>query len=192
MIVAARATNQASDKQQAVAMLEETISNTGVVPREVSADAGDYSAKAVDGLQGLGVDPYVAPEQTRRGRVPPPAPGDAYPVVCPPGTGCGASCRPSEAASVTPCAWRPSSRSSARSRRAVASGSSCCEAWRRSGRNGLSSAPEQPAQTVPLGSSSRLCWRASGYCSPSAWRRQIPGLPTASAIATPAPTTANS
>ena len=142
VIVAARATNQASDKQQAVAMLEETISNTGVVPREVSADAGDSAAKAVDGLQGLGVDLYVAPEQTRRGRVPPPAPGDAYPVVCPPGTGCGASCRPSEAASVTPCAWRPSSRSSARSSRAVASGSSCCEAWRRSGRNGLSSAPD--------------------------------------------------
>ena len=83
VIVAARATNQASDKQQAVAMLEETISNTGVVPREVSADAGDYAAKAVDGLQGLGVDP-VAPEQTRHGRVPPSAPGDAYPVVCPP------------------------------------------------------------------------------------------------------------
>ena len=142
VIVAARATNQASDKQQAVAMLEETISNTGVVPREVSADAGYYSAKAVDGLQGLGVDPCVAPEQTRRGRVPPPAPGDAYPVVCPPGTGCGASCRPSEAASVTPCAWRPSSRSSARSSRAAASGSSCCGAWRRSGRNGLSSAPD--------------------------------------------------
>ena len=50
VIVAARATNQASDKQQAVAMLEETISNAGVVPREVSADAGYYSAKAVDGL----------------------------------------------------------------------------------------------------------------------------------------------
>ena len=50
VIVAARATYQASDKQQAVAMLEETISNTGVVPREVSADAGYYSAKAVDGL----------------------------------------------------------------------------------------------------------------------------------------------
>ena len=50
VIVAARATNQASDKQQAVAILEETISNTGVAPREVSADAGYYSAKAVDGL----------------------------------------------------------------------------------------------------------------------------------------------
>ena len=40
----------ASDKQQAVGMIEETISNTGVMPREVSADAGYYSAKAVDEL----------------------------------------------------------------------------------------------------------------------------------------------
>ena len=33
VIVAARATNQSSDKQQAVVMIAETISNTGAVPR---------------------------------------------------------------------------------------------------------------------------------------------------------------
>ena len=48
VIVAARATNQTSDKQQAAAMMEETIDNVLAVPREVSADAG--SAKAVDAL----------------------------------------------------------------------------------------------------------------------------------------------
>ena len=37
VIVAARATNQTSDKQQAAAMMEETIDNVGAVPREVSA-----------------------------------------------------------------------------------------------------------------------------------------------------------
>ncbi len=79
VIVAAQATNQTSDQQQAVAMMAETISNTGVVPKEVSADAGYYSAQAVDGLQALGVDPYVAPEQTRHGRVPPPAPRGRIP-----------------------------------------------------------------------------------------------------------------
>ena len=77
--VAAQATNQTSDKQQAVTMIAETISNTGAVPKEVSADAGYYSAKAVDGLQALGVDPYVAPEQTRHGRVLPPAPRGRIP-----------------------------------------------------------------------------------------------------------------
>ena len=79
VIVAARATNLTSDKQQAVVMIEETISNTGVMPREVSADAGYYSAKAVDDLQELGVDPYVAADQTRHGRVPPPAPNGRIP-----------------------------------------------------------------------------------------------------------------
>ncbi len=79
VIVAARATNQTSDKQQAVAMMEETIDNVGAVPREVSADAGYYSAKAVDELYALGVDPFVAPEQTRHGRVVPPAPRGRIP-----------------------------------------------------------------------------------------------------------------
>ena len=74
VIVAARATNQTSDKRQAAAMMEETIDNVGAVPREVSADAGYYSAKAVEELYALGVDPFVAPEQTRHGRVVPPAP----------------------------------------------------------------------------------------------------------------------
>ena len=79
VIVAARATNQTSDKQQAAAMMEETIDNVGAVPREVSADAGYYSAKAVDELRALGVDPFVAPEQTRHGRVVPPAPRGRIP-----------------------------------------------------------------------------------------------------------------
>ena len=79
VIVAARATNQTSDKQQAAAMMEETIDNVGAVHREVSADAGYYSAKAVDELYALGVDPFVAPEQTRHGRVVPPAPRGRIP-----------------------------------------------------------------------------------------------------------------
>ena len=82
VIVAARATNQTSDKRQAAVMMEETIDNVGAVPREVSADAGYYSAKAVDELYALGdcVDPFVAPEQTRHGRVVPPAPRGRIPI----------------------------------------------------------------------------------------------------------------
>ena len=79
VIVAARATDQSSDKQQAVVMIEETIRNTGVMPREVSADAGYYSAKAVEEISTLGVDPFIAPEQTRHGRVVPPAPRGRIP-----------------------------------------------------------------------------------------------------------------
>ena len=85
--MAARATNQTMDKQQAAAMLQETIDNVGAVPREVSAAAGYYSAQAVDELSALGVDPFVAPERpaTATNRRQPPE--DASPRICPPGTG---------------------------------------------------------------------------------------------------------
>ncbi len=79
MIVAACATDQPSDKGQAVSMIEETVNNTGTVPKEVSADAGYYSAKEVEELYALGVDPFVAPEKTRHGWVPPPAPRGRIP-----------------------------------------------------------------------------------------------------------------
>lgn len=74
VIVAARATDLASDKQQAVAMVEQAIGNLGSAPKEVSADAGYYSAKAVAGLHSLGVDSFIVPDQTRYGRIPSPAP----------------------------------------------------------------------------------------------------------------------
>ena len=79
VIVAARATNRPSDKQQAGAMVEDTIANVGAVPKEVSADAGYYSAKAVDDLHALGVDPFIAPDQTRHGRAVAPAPRGRIP-----------------------------------------------------------------------------------------------------------------
>ena len=79
VIVAARATNQPSDKQQAEIMVEETIGNVGLAPKEVSADAGYYSAKAVDELCALGVDPFVAPDRTRHGTRPEPAPRGRIP-----------------------------------------------------------------------------------------------------------------
>ena len=54
--------------------IEETICNTDVVPREICGGVGYYSAREVDGLRYLGVDPFVAPEQTRHSRLPPPVP----------------------------------------------------------------------------------------------------------------------
>ena len=102
VIVATRATNLSSDKQQATAMIEEAITNTGTVPWEVSADAGYYSAQAVEGLYALGVDPFIAPEKTRHGTKPEPAQRAGYPEGCRPGTGCGASCGRNGAVSATP------------------------------------------------------------------------------------------
>ena len=80
VIVAAQATNQPSDKQQGVPMIEQAIVNAGEVPRELSADAGYYSARALDELYALGVDPFVAPDKTRHGNVPPPAPRGRIPA----------------------------------------------------------------------------------------------------------------
>ena len=84
VIIAARATNLTSDKQQAVVMIEEAIANLGAVPKEVSADAGYYSAQTVADLQTLGVDPFVAPEKTRHGHQPPPAPKGRIPKALSP------------------------------------------------------------------------------------------------------------
>ena len=96
VILAARATCQPSDKGQAVAMVEEAIGNVGATPKEVSADAGYYSAQEVEELYALGVDPFVAPDRTRHGRgVATGAPGPHTRATCRPGTGCAGSCGPS-------------------------------------------------------------------------------------------------
>ncbi len=79
VIIAACATNQASDKQPAVVMIEDNIANLGAVPKEVSADPGYYLAPAVANLQGLGLDPFGAPKKTRHGHKPPPAPRGRIP-----------------------------------------------------------------------------------------------------------------
>ena len=49
------------------------------VPREVSADAGYYSVKAVEELYALGANPFITPEKTRHGRVLEPAPRGRIP-----------------------------------------------------------------------------------------------------------------
>ena len=79
VIVAAEATDQATDKQQAVPMVEQVIANMGMTPKEVSADAGYYSARAVEELCALGVDPFIAPERTRHGQAIPSAPRGRIP-----------------------------------------------------------------------------------------------------------------
>ena len=65
---------------QAVSMIEQAIGNVGAVPKEVSADAGYYSAKAVDGLSALGADPFVALDKTRHGQAIPLAPRGRIPA----------------------------------------------------------------------------------------------------------------
>ena len=72
VIVAADVTNSPSDKSQTLPMMKEIESNTGCLPKEVSADAGYFSAAAIEELYALGVDPFIPPDKTRHGKVLPP------------------------------------------------------------------------------------------------------------------------
>jgi hypothetical protein len=72
-IVAADATNRPSDQTQALPLVKEIEANTGCLPKEASADAGYFSANAIEGRHVLGVDPFIPPDKTRHGVVLPPA-----------------------------------------------------------------------------------------------------------------------
>jgi transposase len=73
IIVAAETTNAANDKEQAIPMAQATLQNLKAAeiarptasdgtptPIPNTADSGYFSAKAVDGLEGMGIDPYIA------------------------------------------------------------------------------------------------------------------------------------
>ena len=53
--------------------MEQTIDNVDAGLGKVSADAGYYSAQAIDEMEALGVDPFIARDKTRHGRPVPPA-----------------------------------------------------------------------------------------------------------------------
>ena len=80
--MAARATYLTSGQATGCGDGRESIDNVGAVPREVSTDGGYYSVRAADEVYALGVDPFVAPEQTRHGRVLPRVKG-VVPQCCP-------------------------------------------------------------------------------------------------------------
>ena len=132
VIVAARATNQTSDKQQAAAMMEETIDNVGCSPqgsiRRCWLLLGKGSRRALCSGRG----------PVRRAGADPPRPGCAtraprshtQPSVSQ-GPGCDGSYRPGGVGSATLCGCKLWSRYSDRSSRAGDSGSSCCGDWRR-------------------------------------------------------------
>ena len=79
IIVAAKVTNQPSDRGQAEPMMAEVAANTGQLPREMSADAGYFSKETVTALSGMGIDVYLPPDKTRHGATLPPAPRGRIP-----------------------------------------------------------------------------------------------------------------
>jgi transposase len=79
IIVAAEVTEQPSDKRQAKPMIDRVRDNTGKLPRQMSADAGYFSAEAVQVLTSDGVDVYMPPDKTQHGFKLPPAPRGRIP-----------------------------------------------------------------------------------------------------------------
>jgi len=79
IIVAAEVTEQPSDKRQAKPMIDRVKDNTGKLPRQMSADAGYFSAEAVQVLTADGVDVYMPPDKTQHRWTLPPAPRGRIP-----------------------------------------------------------------------------------------------------------------
>ena len=83
IIVAAALTQQANDKQQLVAMLEEVKKNTGEKPAKASADAGYFSEAQITDNKLQGIDLYVASERLRHGEKIEEVGDDASPLAKP-------------------------------------------------------------------------------------------------------------
>ena len=79
VIVAAEITDEPTDKRQAKPMMELVKSNTGNLPRQMSADAGYFSGEAVQALSAQGIDVYMPPDKTRHRSTLPPAPRGRIP-----------------------------------------------------------------------------------------------------------------
>ena len=73
IIVAAEVTNEANDKQQVEAAVQQMEENLGQLPKELSADAGYYSDDNVKGLQDAGVEALIPPDKQRHTTRDPPA-----------------------------------------------------------------------------------------------------------------------
>ena len=62
VIVAAEITDEPTDRKQARPMIEQVKTNTGRLPRQMSADAGYFSSETVQTLTARGIDVYMPPD----------------------------------------------------------------------------------------------------------------------------------
>src|SRR5205807_7542621 len=76
VVIACDVSAIASDGAQVEPMVVEILENLGALPEVASLDAGFFSEVNVEGLKGLGVDPYIAAGRQKHGEEsPPPARG---------------------------------------------------------------------------------------------------------------------
>lgn len=79
VIVAAEITDEPTDRKQARPMIEQVKTNTGRLPRQMSADAGYFSSETVQTLTSDGIDVYMPPDKTKHRSSLPPAPRGRIP-----------------------------------------------------------------------------------------------------------------
>ena len=79
VIVAAEITDEPTDRKQARPMIEQVKTNTGRLPRQMSADAGYFSSETVQTITSDGVDVYMPPDKTKHRSSLPPAPRGRIP-----------------------------------------------------------------------------------------------------------------
>ena len=79
VIVAAEITDEPTDRKQARPMIEQVKTNTGRLPRQMSADAGYFSSETLQTLASEGVDVYMPPDKTKHRSSLPPAPRGRIP-----------------------------------------------------------------------------------------------------------------
>jgi len=79
VIVAAEVTNKPTDRGQAEPMMKVVKTNTGQLPRQMSADAGYFSTDAVKNLTTIGIDVYMPPDKISHRATLPPTPQGRIP-----------------------------------------------------------------------------------------------------------------
>jgi transposase len=79
VVVATSLTNRSADCKELPELLEQAITNTGVTPKTLLADAGYFSADNVTAATGLDIDPFIATGRLRHGEEPLPAPRGRIP-----------------------------------------------------------------------------------------------------------------
>jgi len=79
VIVAAEVTNKPTDRGLAEPMMQTVKTNTGQLPRQMSADAGYFSSDAIQNLSTQGIDVYMPPDKMKHRSTLPPAPRGRIP-----------------------------------------------------------------------------------------------------------------
>jgi transposase len=75
LIVAEQVLQATNDANQLSPMVEQAMANTGVVPRQASADSGYFCEEDIKQVENVGIEVFVAADRQKHGAPPPPPRG---------------------------------------------------------------------------------------------------------------------